>query len=98
MNFPDERAVRSEHVDSVETFPGPPRGRPDVAVHIAPDPVGRTRRHIHKESSVLQPNAVYDVIDSNRRRVAGMFWNSRIHDVEFFLVGRKTKAIRLIHV
>ena len=31
-------------------------------------------------------------------RIAGAFGSLRIHDVEFFLVGRETEAVGLIHL
>src|SRR5208283_1238011 len=54
--------------------------------------------HIDKHATALEASAIFDIVNANRMRIAGMFWGTGVDDVEFFLVGRETNAIGLIHV
>src|SRR5581483_3200742 len=71
MNFSDKSAVGCEDMYSVEALTGPPGSGPDIPVRIAANAIGATRGHVHKDAPIRQPDAIYDVIHSNRARRAG---------------------------
>ena len=112
MNPSNQSAVGGEDMHPVVVFPGPSRGGPYIAVHVAADAIGGTRRHVRKHAPILQPCAIHNVINLNRARVyrgprrqvhvagvtVGMLRRPAIHEVKQLLVRREAQAVGLIQI
>jgi hypothetical protein len=98
MNFAEQGAVGREDVHAVEGLAGPPRSGPDVAIHIAANTIGYAGRHIGKDPAIFQAHAIFDIVDANGMRLAGVWRFAGVDDVHFSFVGRKTDTVGLDHV